>query len=201
MTLNGRVEGIIAAVKRTGKTFMIGHPTRYTPAFILARRMIQRGDIGELFMVESEYAHNYRHARGIDDWRVDPRRDPFLGGACHAMDLIRWITDDLVDEAFAYGTKKGLAMPRQRQLHAVFKSATRYRKVMCSRLPVPTHAKSVYGRGTASANNLSKTSNSASAVRKERVCTPFAKCGRSQHHNGKPNRSMGNPPEAENMRL
>ena len=56
---------IVRTVRETGMKFMVAHPTRYTPAFVLAKKMITRGDIGELFMVESEYAHNYRQAGGV----------------------------------------------------------------------------------------------------------------------------------------
>lgn len=176
-------KAIVAAVRRTGKAFMIGHPTRYTPAFILARRMIQNGDIGELFMVESEYAHNYRAAMGIDNWRVDVRRDPFLGGACHAMDLIRWVTDDLVDEAFAYGTKKGLAdWPIACDSYmAVFKFRNGViGKVMCSiGLSRPYTMRSVfYGtKGTIICDNISKTLQISSVKlfgSEGELCTPFA---------------------------
>lgn len=135
MTLNlEETEDIIAAVRRTGKVFMIGHPTRYTPAFMLARTMIKRGDIGELFMVESEYAHNYARTGGKDDWRIDPRRDPFIGGACHAVDLIRWITDDILDEAFAYANHKCLtSWPVNDACMALFKFQNGViGKVMCS---------------------------------------------------------------------
>ena len=41
MTLDlGEAAAIAEAVRRTGKNFMIAHPTRYTPAFILAKKMI-----------------------------------------------------------------------------------------------------------------------------------------------------------------
>ena len=110
MTLDlGEAAAIAETVRKTGKVFMIAHPTRYTPAFILAKKMIARGDIGEIFMAETEYAHNYRHVGGKNNWRKDARRDPLLGGGCHAVDFLRWAVDDLLDEAFAYGTKKGLA--------------------------------------------------------------------------------------------
>ena len=110
MTLDlDEAAAIAETVRKTGKVFMIAHPTRYTASFILAKKMIARGDIGELFMAETEYAHNYRHVGGKNSWRKDKRRDPLLGGGCHAVDLLRWAVDDLLDEAFAYGTKKGLA--------------------------------------------------------------------------------------------
>jgi predicted dehydrogenase len=92
---------IIAAVERTGRRFMIGQVCRYAPGFLLAKRMVERGDIGKLYFVESEYAHNYRGARGVGDWRVDPRREPVIGGGCHAVDLLRWIAGD-VAEVHAY---------------------------------------------------------------------------------------------------
>lgn len=97
----GEARQIAAAVERTGRRFMVGQVCRYAPGFVLARRMIQRGDIGKLFLVESEYAHNYSGARGIGSWRVDPRREPVIGGGCHAVDLLRWVAGD-AEEAFAY---------------------------------------------------------------------------------------------------
>ena len=92
---------IAAAVQRTGRRFMIGQVCRYAPGFVLAKRLIERGEIGRLYLAESEYAHSYRGARGIGDWRVDPRREPLIGGGCHAVDLLRWIAGD-VTEAFGY---------------------------------------------------------------------------------------------------
>lgn len=98
---------IVAAVERTRRKFMIGQVCRYAPGFLLARNMVERGEIGDVFMVESEYAHNYVNSRGVGDWRVDARREPFVGGGCHAVDLVRWIAGD-VDEVFAYANHKCL---------------------------------------------------------------------------------------------
>lgn len=98
---------IVAAVERTKRRFMIGQVCRYAPGFALARKMVDRGDVGELFLVESEYAHNYARSRGADDWRVDARREPFIGGGCHAVDLLRWIAGDAA-EVFAYANHKCL---------------------------------------------------------------------------------------------
>ena len=98
---------MMRAEKETGRRLMIGQICRFTPAFRQARDLIRSGAIGELFFVESEYAHNYDHARGRDDWRVIPERDGFIGGACHAVDLLRWIAGDPV-ETFAYANHKCL---------------------------------------------------------------------------------------------
>ena len=98
---------IINAVKETGRKFMVGQVCRYSPQFAFAKRLVAKGDIGELFFVESEYAHDYSGVPGIGNWRVDPRREPFLGGGCHAVDLVRWIAGE-AEEVFAYANHKCL---------------------------------------------------------------------------------------------
>lgn len=87
-------EEMRAAEKRTGKRLMIGQICRHTPAFKMTRELIEQGEIGELYYVESEYAHDYLESRGVDSWRVDSRREPYIGGGCHAVDLLRWIAGD-----------------------------------------------------------------------------------------------------------
>lgn len=69
--------------------------------------MVEEGRIGELFFVESEYAHNYEKARGMNDWRVAPERHGFIGGGCHGVDLLRWIAGNPT-EVFAYSNHKCL---------------------------------------------------------------------------------------------
>jgi predicted dehydrogenase len=103
----GEAKAIIKAVEETGRRFMVGQVCRYAPGFRLAKQMIDRGEIGSLFFVESEYAHNYSGARGVASWRVDPRREPLIGGGCHAVDLLRWIAGDVI-EAFGYANHKCL---------------------------------------------------------------------------------------------
>lgn len=98
---------VIAAVKRTGRKFMVGQVCRYAPAFVLAKKLVEKGEIGELFFVESEYAHDYSKVPGVGEWRKDPRREPFLGGGCHAVDLVRWIAGE-AEEVFAYTNHKCL---------------------------------------------------------------------------------------------
>jgi len=89
---------VIQAQKRTGRTFMIGQVCRFAPGFALAKEMIVKGEIGDLFFVESEYAHNYENVPGVGGWRKGPRRrEPFLGGGCHAVDLVRWIAGDVAE--------------------------------------------------------------------------------------------------------
>lgn len=93
--------------KEHNRQLMVGQVCRYTPGFLKAKQLIEQGLIGGLFFVESEYAHNYEHARGKGDWRVTPERDGFIGGGCHAVDLLRFIAGDPI-EVSAYANHKCL---------------------------------------------------------------------------------------------
>lgn len=94
---------IISAVKRTGKHFMTGQVCRYAPGFKAAKLLIDEGRIGDICFIESEYAHDYSKAHGFDNWRNDPKikREGFIGGGCHALDLVRWLAGD-PSEIFCY---------------------------------------------------------------------------------------------------
>jgi len=96
-----------AAAKETGKLLMVGQIGRYTPTFNKAIEMVRNGEIGELFFVESEYAHDYAHIGGAGGWRVTPERHPIIGGGCHAVDLLRRIAGN-PEEVFAYANNKVL---------------------------------------------------------------------------------------------
>ncbi len=105
------MNAIIEATKKTAAKCMVGQICRFTPAFAKAKELIDAGVIGELYYVESEYAHDYeKMLRSVPNhWRTDPKRHGVVGGGCHAVDLLRWIAGDPV-EVFAYGVHKLLPM-------------------------------------------------------------------------------------------
>ncbi len=94
--LTEECEEMVKTADETGKLLMVGQVCRYAPGFKKAKDLVEKGVIGELYYVESEYAHDYIKARGTDDWRVTKEREPIIGGACHAIDLLRWIAGDPV---------------------------------------------------------------------------------------------------------
>ena len=98
---------MIDCAKKTGKKLMIGQVCRLTPSFVLAKQIVDAGEIGELYFVESEYAHDYSEMPF--HWRNDPvdKRHPVAGGGCHAVDLLRWIAGNPT-EAYGYTNKKVL---------------------------------------------------------------------------------------------
>ena len=97
------IEKMIKVADESGAKFMVGQICRFTPAFEKAKELIESGTIGELYFVESEYAHDYMKL--CDDWRADPNRHGVIGGGCHAVDLLRWLAGD-PQEVFAYGTHR-----------------------------------------------------------------------------------------------
>ena len=100
-------EAMVKAEEETGKKLMIGQICRMTPGFVEAKRLVDAGVIGELFYVESEYAHDYSLFTDKNSWRADALRHIVIGGACHAVDLLRWIAGDPT-ETTAYSNKKML---------------------------------------------------------------------------------------------
>ena len=98
---------MVEAGRKSDRKLMIGQICRYTPGFRLAKELIDKGEIGELFYVESEYAHDYSKILGVGNWRRDPLRHGFLGGGCHPVDLLRWIAGNPY-EVTAYSNKKVL---------------------------------------------------------------------------------------------
>ena len=100
---------MVKAADETGRKLMIGQVCRKAPGFLKAKELVDSGYIGELFFVESEYAHDYSRIpdSGGWQWRTDPvlLRHPVIGGGCHAIDLLRWIAGD-PSEVFAYANHK-----------------------------------------------------------------------------------------------
>ena len=103
------LEAMVAAVNAHPECkFMIGQICRFTPAFIKAKEYIDSGAVGELYFVESEYAHDYQHMFDHDpkNWRSDPIRNGVVGGGCHAVDLLRWLVGEDPCEVYGMGTHK-----------------------------------------------------------------------------------------------
>ncbi len=100
------MSAIVKAANSANTKFMVGQICRFTPAFVKAKELITEGKIGEVYFIESEYAHDYaKILDGTHSWRSDPLRHGVVGGGCHAVDLIRWLVGDPI-EVFAYGSHK-----------------------------------------------------------------------------------------------
>ena len=76
---------------------------RMSPRFRYLRKMIEDGSFGSLFYVEGDYNYG-RLNKIIQGWRgkID-FYSVVYGGGVHIVDLLLWLTNDLVVEVDAYG--------------------------------------------------------------------------------------------------
>jgi predicted dehydrogenase len=101
-------EQMLAAVRQRGVLHMICHNYRRAPAVMLARQLIQEGQLGRLFHFRGTY---------LQDWIVDPkfplvwRLDKTKAGsgalgdlASHSIDLARFLVGEISDVAGATET-------------------------------------------------------------------------------------------------
>lgn len=103
-------EHLVREVRKTGLKFMVHHQLRYVPVFWKSKKIVQSGQLGDIFSVEADYFHYMKkRAMMFDDWRID--RDNYqnivLGGGCHPIDLMQWILEDRIVETFAYANHIG----------------------------------------------------------------------------------------------
>lgn len=79
------IEDIIAAVERTGLTYMMGETSYYNPATVYVRERIRSGDLGRVFYSEGDYVHDmdlgfyaaYQYSGG-ETWRETASYPPML---------------------------------------------------------------------------------------------------------------------------
>lgn len=76
---------------------------RMSPRFIELKSMLQSGDYGNVFYIEGGYEYG-RIEKISKGWRGNlDFYSVIYGGAVHIIDLLLWLTGDIVKEVFAYG--------------------------------------------------------------------------------------------------
>ena len=100
---------LIDATNHSDKKFSVFQQMRFVPRNSIIKSMIDNGKFGEIFFISTGYIHDMRErAFEFSEWRKDPVnfQHPIYGGQ-HNIDLIRWLTGEIV-EVFATSVKKGL---------------------------------------------------------------------------------------------
>lgn len=104
-------EDMVNKAREKDLKLMVAHVCRFYAFFQQVKTWSEDGTLGAPYYVETSYIHNYEDIPGYDGWRWDPeKRHPFVGGACHAVDLARWLGGD-AEEVHAYGNH--LNIPQQ----------------------------------------------------------------------------------------
>lgn len=103
---------IIAAAKDSSGQVMVGHGARFSNIFETIHHLVHTGTLGDACFVEGDYVHDLKPFLPLPghDWWMDPEKEgqlPIIGGACHPLDLMRWIAGEIV-EVSAYGVNKNI---------------------------------------------------------------------------------------------
>ena len=102
------------AVKKAGVKYLIGYHRRLNPLYQYAKQLLDRGELGKPFLVESDYIHYVPGDLPIWSWlgKKDIAGSIFHAGSGHNVDLIRYMCGDIV-EVTCY---KGVFLPRAEQV-------------------------------------------------------------------------------------
>lgn len=97
-------EAVLKAQQESGKFITSNLILRRSPRFIELKRMIERGELGDIQYIEGDYIHQILW-KITEGWRG--RMDFYCtvyGGGIHLIDLMRWLTGREVIEVTAMGS-------------------------------------------------------------------------------------------------
>jgi len=92
---------ILDAARRTGRNLLVGQSTRFFESFRRQRAAYERGEIGELELVDAHYIHRMDWFYNKSPWAAN-QSDWIFMGMSHPIDLIRWYLGP-IDQVHAYG--------------------------------------------------------------------------------------------------
>jgi predicted dehydrogenase len=90
---------MIAACRSAGIRLMVAHITRFLPATLVAKRLVEEGEIGQLRMIS---VHRILDGYPNSGWTLDPREgSAWLDWGSHGCDVVRWFAGREPQVAFA----------------------------------------------------------------------------------------------------
>jgi predicted dehydrogenase len=92
---------ILGAARRSGRKLLVGQSTRFFESFQRQRAAYDRGEIGELELVDAHYIHRMDWFYEKSPWAATESDWIFLGMS-HPIDLVRWYLGR-IEEVHAYG--------------------------------------------------------------------------------------------------
>lgn len=92
---------VLEAGRRSGRRLLVGQSTRFFEPFHRQRKAFERGDLGQLELVDAHYIHRMDWYYEKSPWVASETDWVFLG-LSHPVDLIRWYLGP-IDEVQAYG--------------------------------------------------------------------------------------------------
>jgi predicted dehydrogenase len=98
---------VLATARRTGRRLLVGQSTRFFESFRRQRAAYERGEVGDVEVVEAHYTHRMDWYYDGRPWIVDGTDWVYLG-LSHPLDLLRWYLGPIASVS-AVGTRSALA--------------------------------------------------------------------------------------------
>lgn len=98
---------IVEAQRQTGRKLLVGQSTRFFEPFQQQRAAYERGEIGQLELLDAHYIHRMDWFYNKSAWAVD-QSDWVYMGLSHPLDLLRWYLGE-IEEVHAFGSHSQLA--------------------------------------------------------------------------------------------
>ncbi len=95
---------VVAAVRRSGRKFLVGQTMRFDRQFMVLRKSVAEGQLGEIMAAEAFYVHDLRPVYEFTPWRLTMPQDLMYGGVTHPVDILRSLLGD-VTEVHCYAAK------------------------------------------------------------------------------------------------
>ena len=99
-----QAKAVVAAVRRSGRKFLVGQTMRFDRQFAKLREFVDTGQLGTMMAAEAYYIHDMRPVYAITPWRLTMPQDFMYGGVTHPVDILRSFLGD-VAEVHCYAAK------------------------------------------------------------------------------------------------
>lgn len=100
------VRDIRRAIADAGVKSVTSFVLRWHPQLLATKKLYDDGALGELLYAEADYWHALEQLEGrVGDWRLGHafHNTAFVGGGCHAVDILRFVTGQEIVEVAALG--------------------------------------------------------------------------------------------------
>jgi predicted dehydrogenase len=96
---------IVKAARSSGRIFAVNYNIRFYPAVLQLRRMVERGDLGEIIHVNGSYMQDWLYKETDYNWRLLPDEGGKLRAVAdvgtHWMDAVSFIIGARIEAVFA----------------------------------------------------------------------------------------------------
>jgi myo-inositol 2-dehydrogenase / D-chiro-inositol 1-dehydrogenase len=105
----GITKDLVERIERESAVFQLGFQRRFDPAYVDARRMVETGELGTIYLVRL-IAHDHEPP---PDAYIPLSGGLFRDSSIHDFDALRWVTGVEVDEVYAAGSVRGFPIFEQ----------------------------------------------------------------------------------------